>query len=120
MNIITVGMSHANHRHVTPDMNSGNQESLSPRRLAFIRYLNRDGIAEKAKPHYLRWAESWTKARGHESPERSRAYFEALIGENRQNASHGNSSINIADWQFRQAVEAARILAVEIMRLAWA
>lgn len=72
--------------------------------------LERVGIAEKAQPHYVRWAEHWTKACGHKSEERTKAYFLALIGSRDQ----------IADWQFRQAVDAARILAMDVLRLEWA
>jgi hypothetical protein len=56
------------------------------------------GLKPAAQPHYGRWAEAWTKARGHQSPERTREWFEAL-----------GRSTSIANWQFRQAVDAARI-----------
>ena len=89
---------------------SSKPEALSPKRRAFMDCLKRLGIAEKAHPHYVRWAEHWTKARGHESQARTQAYFEALIGKGDK----------IADWQFRQAADAARILAMDVLRLEWA
>ena len=55
-----------------------------------------------ARQYYVRWAESWAKAHGHQSPERTHAYFDAP-----------GRSAHVADWQFRQAVDAARILACE-------
>ncbi len=82
---------------------------MSPKRLAFINCLKRLSTKPEAEEHYIRWAEQWTKARGHESPERTTQYFEAL--------SKGTS---IIDWQYRQAVEAAHILAVDVMQLPWA
>lgn len=83
-------------------------QPTSPLRNAFIQRLGQLPIKPTAHPHYVRWAEAWTKARGHQSPERTQAYFDAL----------GRSS-SIADWQFRQAVDAARILAADIMQLPW-
>ena len=45
----------------------------------------------------------------HRSTERTQAYFDAL-----------GRSASIADWQFRQAVDAARILACDILAIPWA
>ncbi len=89
---------------------TSNTETLSPKRRAFMNGLRREGIADKAHPYYVRWAEQWTKARGHESESRTRAFFEALVGRGDQ----------IADWQFRQAVDSARMLAMDVLRLDWA
>lgn len=91
------------------DSSSANS-GVSPKRRAFIQCLKLERIQEKALPHYIRWAESWSKARGHESLKRTTEYFEALI-------ARGD---RIADWQFRQAVDAARVLAMDVMRLDWA
>lgn len=84
-------------------------EKISPKRRAFLRCLEREHVVEKARPHYLRWAGQWIRARGHESEARSRAYFEAL-----------GRSDRLLDWQFRQAVDAARILAREVLFVDWA
>lgn len=85
------------------------QSTVSPKREQFIRRIAALPIKPAARDYYVRWAESWTKARGHQSPERTQAYFDAL----------GRSS-NIADWQFRQAVDAARILACDVLAISWA
>ena len=66
-------------------------------------------IKPAARDYYVRWAESWVKARGHQSSERTQAYFDTL-----------GRSTNLADWQFRQAVDAARILAVDVLSIPWA
>ncbi|HEX5790943.1 MAG TPA: phage integrase N-terminal SAM-like domain-containing protein, partial [Luteolibacter sp.] len=71
--------------------------------------LEQLGIPPKVSPYYLRWAETWMKALGHQSAERNRAWFEAL-----------GRSPNLSDWQFRQAVDAARILAHDVLALSWA
>ena len=84
-------------------------QPTSELRTAFIQRLGQLPIKPKAISYYVRWAESWTKARGHQSPERTQAYFDAL----------GRSS-HVADWQFRQAVDAARILACDVLTIPWA
>jgi integron integrase len=66
-------------------------------------------IKPAARDYYVRWAESWTKARGHHSPERTHEYFDAL-----------GRSAHLADWQFRQAVDAARVLACDVLTIPWA
>jgi hypothetical protein len=66
-------------------------------------------IKPTAREYYVRWAESWTKACGHQSALRTRAYFACL----------GRSS-HLADWQYRQAVDAARILACDVLAIQWA
>lgn len=81
----------------------------SPLRIAFIQRLGQLPVKPKAVSHYVRWAEAWTKARGQQSPQRTREWFEAL-----------GRSTSIADWQLCQAVDAARILAVDILQLPWA
>jgi hypothetical protein len=83
--------------------------SLSPARLKFIQRLKMIPIKPAARDYYIRWAESWTKACGHHSARRTREWFDAL----------GRSS-SIADWQLRQAIDAARILACDIMNIQWA
>ena len=83
--------------------------NVSDARQKFIRRIAELPIKPKAISHYVRWAESWTKARGHQSPERTQAYFDAL-----------GRSAHLADWQFRQAVDAARVLACDILAIPWA
>jgi integron integrase len=82
---------------------------VSPNRLKFIEQLAALPIRPTAREHYLRWAEAWIQARGHQSADRTRAYFDAL-----------GRSVHLADWQFRQAVDAARILACDVLTLPWA
>jgi integron integrase len=85
------------------------QETTSPLRRRFLLRLEAIAIKPAARDYYVRWAESWTKARGHQSAERTQAYFDTL-----------GRSAHLADWQFRQAVDAARILACDILAIPWA
>jgi len=75
----------------------------------FIQRISSLPIKPAARDYYVRWAESWSKALGHQSAERTQAYFDAL-----------GRSASIADWQFRQAVDAARILACDVLAIPWA
>src|SRR6478735_2414485 len=84
-------------------------QKISDARQKFIQRLAALPIKPAAHEYYVRWAEAWTKARGHQSAERTQAYFDAL-----------GRSAHIADWQFRQAVDAARILACDVLNLPWA
>jgi hypothetical protein len=84
-------------------------QTVSPARLEFIQRISSLPIKPAAHPYYVRWAESWTKARGHQSAERTQAYFDAL-----------GRSTSIADWQFRQAIDSARILACDVLSISWA
>ena len=68
--------------------------TISPNRDRFLQRIAQLPIKPAARDYYPRWAESWTK--GHQSPERTQAYFDAL-----------GRSAHLADWQFRQAVDAA-------------
>lgn len=85
------------------------QQNISHARRRFLQRIAALPIKPVAREYYVRWAESWTKARGHQSAERTQAYFDAL----------GRSS-HLADWQFRQAVDAARILACDVLAIPWA
>ena len=78
-------------------------------RWKFIQRVAALPIKPAARDYYVRWAESWTKARGHQSPERTHEYFDAL-----------GRSARLADWQFRQAVDAARVLACDVLTIPWA
>jgi integron integrase len=90
---------------------SGEQKTFaaSPVRKQFLQVLAATSIRPTAHEYYARWAEAWTKARGHRSAERTQAYFDAL-----------GRSTHLADWQFRQAVDAARILACDVLVIPWA
>ena len=85
------------------------RQSITPARQRFLQILAARSIKPAARDYYVRWAEDWTKALGHRSAERTQAYFDAL-----------GRTAHLADWQFRQAVDAARILAREILALPWA
>jgi integron integrase len=89
------------------DLNSPN--NIPEARRKFIQIIDFLPIRDAARNYYVSWAESWTKARGHQSPERTHAYFDAL-----------GRSAHITDWQFRQAVHAARILSCDVLSLPWA
>jgi integron integrase len=82
---------------------------VSPARRKFLQRISSLPIKPAARDYYVRWAESWTKALGHQSAERTQAYFDGL-----------GRSTSIADWQFRQAVDAARILACDVLTTSWA
>jgi hypothetical protein len=82
--------------------------SLSPSRQRFLERLTEISVKAAARDYYIRWAESWTKARGHHSSQLTQEWFDAL----------GRSS-SIADWQLRQAIDAVRILACDIMKIDW-
>ncbi|MFN0129188.1 MAG: hypothetical protein ACKV19_21170, partial [Verrucomicrobiales bacterium] len=75
----------------------------------YDRHLTTAGVGDRALPHCRRWADLWMKANGPDSPERTSAFFDAL-----------GRSTGIADWQFRQALQAVRILAVQCFALPWA
>jgi hypothetical protein len=77
--------------------------------LNFLQRLETQAIRPAARDYYVRWAEAWINARGNRSADTTSAYFDAL-----------GRSTHLADWQFRQAVDAARILACEVLSLPWA
>jgi integron integrase len=78
-------------------------------RRKFIQHIASLPIKHTASIYYVSWAESWTKAQGHQSPERTQAYFDSL-----------GRSAHLFDWQFRQAVDAVRILACDVLSIPWA
>ncbi len=110
-------------------------EQVQPR-VRFLRRLSALLVKQAAQPYYVRWAEAWTKAGGHRSAGATGDFFESL-----------GRSPRLADWQkprgpegfwtarsaarrarrraeppsqFRQAVDAVRILACEILAIPWA
>jgi integron integrase len=93
----------------SPDTSGPPSPEISPARLRFLERINALSIKPTARDYYLRWAEDWTKARGHQSAQRTHDYFDAL-----------GRSTHLADWQYRQAVDAAHILAHDILALPWA
>jgi len=80
-----------------------------PPRQRFLQRLSALSVKPAAHEHFVRWAEAWTKARGNRSPDSTTAFFDALV-----------RSTHLADWQFRQAVDAARILASDVLAIPWA
>src|ERR1035437_3115327 len=91
-----------------PAAASAEQPTASPRQ-RFLRRIAALPIRPAAREYYVRWAEAWTKARGNRSPDTTTAFFDSL-----------GRTAHLADWQFRQAVDAARILAHEILAIPWA
>ncbi|MFN5833868.1 MAG: hypothetical protein ACK459_09060, partial [Akkermansiaceae bacterium] len=85
-------------------MSSPHEPHTSPARQQFIERLTAIHIKPATHNYYIRWAESWTKARGHHSTQRTQEWFDAL-----------GRSTSVADWQLRQAIDSARILACDIM-----
>jgi hypothetical protein len=83
--------------------------AATPARLNFLQRLETHAIRPAARDYYVRWAEAWINARGNRSTDTTTAYFDAL-----------GRATHLADWQFRQAVDAARILACEVLSLPWA
>lgn len=94
---------------IAPPTSATTQETTSPLRQHFLQRLDTKSIRPAAHDYYVRWAEAWTKARGHRTAERTQAYFDAL-----------GRSTHLQDWQFRQAVDAAHILACDILAIPWA
>ncbi|MCX6866954.1 MAG: hypothetical protein NTV46_12200 [Verrucomicrobia bacterium] len=78
-------------------------------RQRFLQRLAALSIKPTTHEYYVRWAEAWNKALGHRSAERTQAFFDAL-----------GRSTHLADWQFRQTVDAVYILAHDILALPWA
>jgi integron integrase len=76
---------------------------------AFWARLDAEHFRPSARPHLFRWARAWVTDHDHHSPESVTGYFSKL----------GRMTM-LADWQFRQAVEAVRILARDVLRLPWA
>ena len=95
--------------HASASQPPPSDQPPSPARRKFIQRITSLPIKPAARDYYVRWAESWTKARGHQSAERTQEYFDAL-----------GRSAHLADWQFRQAVDAARILACDVLTIPWA
>ncbi len=85
------------------------QQPVTPSRQRFLHRLAALSIHPAAREYYVRWAEAWIKAHGNRSADTTAAYFAAL-----------GRSAHLADWQFRQAVDAVRILAHDILTLPWA
>ena len=50
----------------------------SPARQYFLQRLDALAIKPAARDYYVRWAESWTKARGNRSAAATSAFFDAL------------------------------------------
>ncbi len=94
---------------ITPSDIPSDGQPDAPARLRFLQRLVALSIKPAARGYFVQWAEAWTKARGHRSAAATTAFFDAL-----------GRSTHLYDWQFRQAVDAVRILALEILTLPWA
>ena len=85
------------------------QQPVTPSRQRFLQRMAALSIHPAARDYYVRWAEAWIKAHGNRSADTTSAFFAAL-----------GRSARLADWQFRQAVDAVRILAHDILAIPWA
>ena len=65
-------------------------------------------LPSKTHPYLENWAESFMKAKAYRAAENTHAYFAAL-----------SRSAHLADWQFNQAIQSARILACDLLNLPW-
>ncbi|MEJ6582191.1 MAG: integron integrase [Akkermansiaceae bacterium] len=90
-------------------MNISNKEDQSPLREKFRTRLIDLRLHAKTHPYLENWAESFMKAKAYRAAENTHAYFAAL-----------SRSARIADWQFEQAIQSARILACDLLNLPWA
>ena len=109
----------------------------SPSKLTdFLARLEAEGVKPAARPHLFRWAKAWAQDTDRTDPAATTAFFEAL-----------GRQTSIADWQkhrgpevfwtqrsearrarrraappsqYRQAVDAVRILARDVLHLPWA
>jgi len=102
-------------------------QCIPPARQRFLQILAARSIKPAARDYYVRWAEDWTKAHGHRSAERTQAYFDALgrtahlanwqkhqgpeVFWTQRSAAHRARRRAAPPSQFRQAVDAVRILA---------
>ena len=93
----------------TPSDTPSDGQPVSPIRQQFLQRLVALAIKPTTHEYYVQWAEAWTKARGNRSTDATSAFFDAL-----------GRSTHLADWQFRQAVDAVHILAHDILALPWA
>ncbi|PAW64561.1 MAG: hypothetical protein B9S38_16230 [Verrucomicrobiia bacterium Tous-C4TDCM] len=94
---------------MSPPGTAGPLTGRTPARQLFLQRLADIPIKKTAHEYYVRWAEAWTKARGNRSPEATRNFFDAQ-----------SRSTSLADWHYRQALDAVRILAVDVLALSWA
>jgi len=92
----------------TPSDAPSDGQPASPTRQRFLAHLVALPIKPTVHKYYVRWAEAWTRARGDRSADATTAFFEAL-----------GRSTHLADWQFRQAVDAVQIFARDIFALPW-
>jgi len=61
------------------DIPSDGQPALSPARQRFLQRLAALAIKLAARDYFVRWAEDWTKARGHQSAARTQAFSTPLV-----------------------------------------
>ena len=92
-----------------PSVPPSDGHPASQARLRFLQRLDVLAIKPSAREYCVRWAECWTKARGNRSADATTAFFDAI-----------GRTAHLADWQFRQAVFAVRILARDTLAIPWA
>jgi hypothetical protein len=61
-----------------PPTSAADESPVTPARQKFLEHLQECNIRPLAHEHYVRWAESWTKAHGQRSAEATAAFFDAL------------------------------------------
>ena len=77
-------------------------------RARFLKRLEELGLPFKTHPYFEKWAEYFMKAKAYRSPDHASAYFKSL-----------SKDSHLTDWQFEQAIQAGRILAVDLLGLSW-
>lgn len=90
-------------------MNTNQDPGQSPLRKRFRQRLNELRLPSKTHPYLENWAESYLKAKAHRSATHTHSFLAALT-----------CSTHLADWQFNQALQSARILACDLLQLTWA
>jgi integron integrase len=85
-----------------------NVSEKNPLRIKFLKRLVDLRLPPKTHPYLENWAESFMKAKAFRSSEQCHSYLSAL-----------SRSTRLADWQFNQAIQAARILACDLLTVPW-
>ncbi|MGK0187554.1 MAG: integron integrase [Verrucomicrobiales bacterium] len=95
-------------KFISVPMNTLNKDD-SPLREKFRARLIDLRLPAKTHPYLENWAESFMKAKAYRAADNTHSYFAAL-----------SRSARLADWQFNQAIQSARILACDLLKLPWA
>jgi hypothetical protein len=105
-----------------PATPSPDGSAVTPARLNFLHRLESLALRPAVRDYYVRWAEAWINARGNRSthladwqkPRGTEGFWTERSAARRARRRAEPPS------QFRQAVDAARILACEVLSLPWA